>query len=69
MLAPWERQIVPHLDNPLAIQTVLGCGRSQAYQDARRLKQKLTQLVGDSDSLRVVGLEVIRLCGGAAVAE
>lgn len=69
MLAPWERRIVPHLDNPLAIQTVLGCGRSQAYQHARRLKEKLTQLVGDSDSVRVVGLEVIRLCGGAAVAE
>jgi hypothetical protein len=69
MLAPWERQIVPHLDNPPAIQTVLGCGRSQAYQHARRLKEKLTQLVGDGDSLRVVGLEVIRLCGGAAVAE
>jgi hypothetical protein len=68
MLAPWERQIVPHLDNPPAIQTVLGCGRSQAYQHARRLKEKLTQLVGDSDGLRAVGLEVIRLCG-ATVAE
>lgn len=69
MLAPWEQQIVPHLDNPPAIQTVLGCGRSQAYQHARRLKEKLTQLVGDGDSVRTVGLKVIRLCGSAAVAE
>lgn len=69
MLAPWERQIVPHLDNPPAIQTVLGCGRTQAYQYARRLKEKLTQLVGDDDSVRTVGPEVIQLCGGAAIAE
>lgn len=67
MLSPCERQIVPHLDNPPAIQTVLACGRSQAYQHARRLKEKLTQLVGDSDDLRAVGLEVIRLCGGVTV--
>ncbi|MGH3971969.1 MAG: hypothetical protein ACRDS9_01375 [Pseudonocardiaceae bacterium] len=69
MLAPWERQIVPHLDTPPAIQAVLGCGRSQAYQHARRLKEKLTQLVGESDDVRAVGLEVIRLCGGAAAEE
>lgn len=69
MLAPWERQIVPHLDNPPAIQAVLGCGRSQAYQHARRLKEKLMQLVGDGDDVHVVGLEVIRLCGGAAIEE
>lgn len=69
MLAPWEQRIVPHLDNPPAIQAVLGCGRSQAYQHAQRLKEKLTQLVGDGDDVRAVGLEVIELCGGAAVAE
>lgn len=69
MLAPWERQVVPLLENPQAIQSVLGCGRSQAYQHAKRLKEKLTQLVGECDDLRAVGLEVIRLCGGVAVAE
>lgn len=69
MLAPWERQVVPHLDSPRSIQVVLGCGRSQAYQHARRLKEKLTQLVGDGDNVRAVVLEVIGLCGSTAVAE
>lgn len=69
MLAPWERMIVPHLNNPPEIKTVLDCGRSQAYQHARRLKEKLKQLVGDGDDVRAVGLEVIELCGGAAVEE
>jgi hypothetical protein len=67
MLAPWERLIVPHLDNPPAIQAVLDCGRSQAYQHARRLKEKLKQIVGDGHDMRAVGLEVIELCGGAVV--
>ena len=67
MLSPSERHIVPYLNDPPAIQLLLGCGRSQAYQHARRLKEKLVQLVGDDD-VHTVGLEVIRLCGGAAAA-
>jgi hypothetical protein len=69
MLAPWERQIVRHLQNPQAIQTVLGCGRSQAYQHAKRLKEKLKLLVGDCENVDAVGGVVVRLCGGGAVAE
>lgn len=68
MLSPWERQIVPVLDDASAIQETLGCGRSQAYHQAKRLRAKLTQLVGASDDVRAVGLEVIRLCGGATPA-
>lgn len=66
MLSPQERQMVPHLEHPGEIQTLLGCGRSQAYHHAGRLKEKLRQIVGDSDDVRSVGVEVIRLCGGAA---
>lgn len=65
MLAPWERQIVPHLQNPQAIQAVLGCGRNQADQHAKRLTEKLKQLGGDCDNVEAVVREVIRLCGGA----
>jgi hypothetical protein len=65
MLAPWERQIVGHLQNPQAIQTVLGCGRSQAYHHKKRLTEKLEQLVGDCDNVDAVRREVVRLCGGA----
>jgi hypothetical protein len=64
MLSAAERQLVSHLADMSAIQEVLGCGRSQAYQHARRLKDKLAQLVGESEDVRAVGLEVIRLCGG-----
>lgn len=62
MLSPPERQIVPFLDDVSAIQEILGCGRSQAYHKAKRLRDKLSQLVGDSDDVRGIGLEVIRLC-------
>lgn len=65
MLSPGEREIVRRIDDVPAIQELLGCGRSQAYHRVRRVKEKLTQLVGEGDDVRAVGLEVIRLCGGA----
>jgi len=65
MLSPVERQLVPLLADVPSIQEVLGCGRSQAYQHAKRLKEKLEQLIGVGEDVRAVGLEVIRLCGGA----
>jgi hypothetical protein len=65
MLSATERRLVPRLADIPAIQEVLGCGRSQAYQHAKRLKDKLTQLVGEGEDVRAVGPEVIRLCGGA----
>ncbi|MGW1810463.1 hypothetical protein ACWC2T_34435 [Streptomyces sp. NPDC001393] len=66
MLSPQERLMVPHLERPGGLMRLLGCGRSQAYHHATRLKEKLRQLVGDGDDVRSVGSEVIRLCGGAA---
>ena len=65
MLSPKERQIVRYLDDVPAIQTLLNCGRSTAFHHAKRVREKLKQLVGDKD-VREVGLEVIWLCGGAA---
>lgn len=66
MLSPQERRMVPYLDRAGEIQTLLGCGRSQAYHHAARLKEKLQQLVGDGDEVRSVMSEVIRLCSEAA---
>ncbi|KUN54944.1 hypothetical protein AQJ46_49820 [Streptomyces canus] len=66
MLSPQERRIVPYLDAPGEIQTLLGCGRSQAYHHAAHLREKLRQLVGDGDDVLSVGAEVIRLCSGVA---
>lgn len=64
MLTPDERRIIRYLDNLPALQHELGCGRSQSYEHARRLKEKLRELVGDDD-VAAVGREVIQLCGGA----
>nr|WP_157528566.1 hypothetical protein [Kibdelosporangium sp. MJ126-NF4] len=69
MLSPQEREIVRHFGDIPAIQALLNCGRTQAYHQVKRLREKLTQLVGDSDDVRAVGLEVIRLCGGPASEE
>ncbi len=66
LLSPRERAIVPHLDDPQAIRDVLGCGRSQAYQHAARLNEKIIQFAGNGEEARAAVLEVIRLCGGAA---
>lgn len=66
MLSPAERQLVPHLDDQENIQAILGCGRSQAYYHARRLKAKLAQLLGETGDMRAVALEVIRLCSDNA---
>lgn len=57
--------MVPYLDRPGEIQTLLGCGRSQSYHHAACLKEKLRQLVGDGDEVRSVRSEVIRLCSEA----
>jgi hypothetical protein len=64
MLTPDERRIIRYLDNLPALQRELGCGRSQSYEHAKRLKEKLRELVGDDD-VAAVGREVIQLCGGA----
>ncbi|GLY71087.1 hypothetical protein Atai01_77060 [Amycolatopsis taiwanensis] len=69
MLSPQEREIVRHFGDIPAIQALLNCGRTQAYHQVKRLREKLAQLVGDSDDVRAVGLEVIRLCGGPASEE
>jgi hypothetical protein len=69
MLSPQEREIVRRFGDIPAIQALLGCGRTQAYHQVKRLREKLTQLVGESDGVRAVRLEVIRLCGGPASEE
>lgn len=69
MLSPEERAIVRCIDDVPAIRELLYCGRSQAYHRVRRVKEKLAQLVGESDDVRAVALEVIRLCGGPASEE
>ncbi|WP_274567713.1 hypothetical protein [Streptomyces spiramyceticus] len=67
MLSPQEQHMVAYLDRPGEIQTLLGCGRSQAYHRGACLKEKLQQLVGDGDGhgVRSVRSEVIRLCSEA----
>ncbi|GAB3430164.1 hypothetical protein [Actinophytocola sediminis] len=62
MLSPRERALVPHLDDVAAAQRVLGCRPSSAYQQMRRLREKLTQLAGTGDDRHAVILEVIHLC-------
>jgi hypothetical protein len=66
LLSPQERELVPYLADPQAIQDVLGCGRSQAYQHAARLKEKIIQFAGNGEEARAAVMEVIRLCGGPA---
>jgi hypothetical protein len=62
MLSPAERRLLPHLDDQPTIQKILGCGRSQAFYHAGRLKAKLAQLLGETEDMRAVAREVIRLC-------
>ncbi|MEU9546993.1 hypothetical protein [Streptomyces mirabilis] len=62
MLSPQERRMVPSLNSAGEMQELLGCGRSQAYHQMARLKEKLRQLVGDGDGVRSVRSGVIRLC-------
>ncbi|MFD9059934.1 hypothetical protein ACFVZ3_00230 [Kitasatospora purpeofusca] len=61
MLSPEERLLVPIADQQAKVQELLGCGRSQAFLKVKRLREKLSQLVGEND-VHGVGLEVIRLC-------
>jgi hypothetical protein len=41
---------------------ILGVGRTQAYEAARRLKPVLSELIGGEDLRDEIGLEVLRLC-------
>lgn len=66
MLSPLERRMTPLLDDPPGIQEMIGCGRSQAYHHAKRLREKLAQFIGEGEDMRAVGMEVIRLCGAPA---
>ncbi|MFE4828112.1 hypothetical protein [Streptomyces sp. NPDC056672] len=64
MLSPEERRLVPIADQQLKVRELLRCGRSQASLKVKRLRERLSQLIGDHDVHRV-GLEVIRLCSEA----
>ncbi|MCX4826854.1 hypothetical protein OG883_45285 [Streptomyces sp. NBC_01142] len=63
MLSPQEQRMVPLLAEPQRIQELLACGRSQAYHQAKRLREKLAQFTGGLDDAHVAAREVIRLCG------
>lgn len=62
-LSPSQRALLPHLDKPVADHMqILGVGRSQAYEAARKLKGTLEELVPEDDLRSDVALEVLRLC-------
>ncbi|MEU7691048.1 hypothetical protein [Microbispora hainanensis] len=62
-LSPSQRALLPHLDKPVSDHMqMLGVGRSQAYEAARRLKAALGELVPEDDLRGNVMLEVLRLC-------
>jgi hypothetical protein len=62
-LSPSQRALLPHLDKPVDEQMeILGVGRTQAYEAARRLKAVLSELIGGEDLRDEIGLEVLRLC-------
>lgn len=58
-----QRALLPHLDKPVEDQMeILGVGRTQAYELARRLKALLSELIGAEELRDEIGLEVLRLC-------
>jgi hypothetical protein len=62
-LSASQRALLPHMDKPVADHMqVLGVGRSQAYEAARKLKALLEELVPEDDLRGDVTLEVVRLC-------
>ncbi|MFI6298339.1 hypothetical protein ACIBEJ_42580 [Nonomuraea sp. NPDC050790] len=62
-LSPSQRALLPHLNKPAGDQMqVLGVGRTQAYEAAKKLKAVLSEMVPDDDLRENVMLEVLRLC-------
>lgn len=61
-LSAQERRLVLLLEVPAAVQEYLGCGRSQAYHQIKRLKAKLRLLIGGRPDRLAVAAEVIELC-------
>lgn len=61
-LSTQERRLVGLLDDPAAVQVLLQCGRSVAYERIRRLKALLVQLAGTDDHGKAVVAEIIALC-------
>lgn len=62
-LSPSQRALLPHLEKPVADHMqILGIGRSQAYEAARKLKAVIGALVPEDDLRGAVVLEVVRLC-------
>ena len=58
-----QRTLLSHLSKPVEDQMViLGVGRTQAYEVARRLKDLLCELIGTDEFRDEIGLEVLRLC-------
>jgi hypothetical protein len=62
-LSPSQRALLPHLEKPVVDHMqVLGIGRSQAYEAARKLKVVIGDLVPEDDLRGAMVLEVVRLC-------
>lgn len=62
-LSPSQRALLPHLDKPVDDHMqILGVGRSQAYEAARKLRAALRELVPEDELRGNVTLEVLRLC-------
>jgi hypothetical protein len=62
-LSASQRALLPHLGKPAEEQMqVLGVGRTQAYEAARRLKALLCELIPGDDLRAEIALEVVRLC-------
>ena len=62
-LSPSQRALLPHLEKPVADHMqILGVGRSQAYEAARKLKTVIGDLMPEDDLRGAVVLEVVRLC-------
>lgn len=58
-----QRALLTHLDKPVEDQMeILGVGRTQAYDVARRLKALLRELIGTEELRDEIGLEILRLC-------
>ncbi|WP_157597374.1 hypothetical protein [Streptacidiphilus rugosus] len=60
-----ERGVLLTWEDPSAVQKLLGCGRSQAYHQIKRLKEKLALLVGEQPDRLAVLSEVVALCEAA----
>jgi hypothetical protein len=61
-LSDVERRLVTRIDDPCAVSSFLGVGRSTTALRIRQLKAKLIELAGDDQAARRILFHVIRQC-------